>query len=80
MKRTLIILTLSMALWNSTAITAMDYPAWQDPLLQGYIEKTTAEDKKIYFYNIAHRYVTSSAYDWLDRINEDLNRLSKPFA
>ena len=61
------------ALWVPFTGICQGFPAVEDSLLQGYAQERSALEKQRYFYQIPDRYLSSSAYDWLDRINEDLN-------
>ena len=44
-----------------------------ESLLQSYNEKVTPDEKLSYFFQTGDRYTFHSAYDWLDRVNADLN-------
>ena len=73
MKNIRVVLSFLWVMALSGSGTAQDFAVGEDTLLQGYVQQTTPEAKRAYFYQTADRYSKSSAYDWLDRINDDLN-------
>ena len=74
MKKGLIILICFGMLKGMPVLLAQEMTAVEDALLQDYASKSTPVEKRTFFYQTEERYAQSSAYDWLDRINEDLNK------
>ena len=72
MKRVPNIICCLWILGASLAGSAQEFSIADDVLLQGYIQKETAEEKHRYFFQTPNRYTNSSAYDWLDQINADM--------
>ncbi len=73
MKKSLIILCFLAGLAFPARGIGQDFTIPGESFLQTYSEKGTAEEKLSYFYQTSDRYTFHSAYDWLDRINADLN-------
>jgi two-component sensor histidine kinase len=74
MKKVLILISCLSVLGGMPVLSGQELPTAEDTLLKDYRAKTTPEDKRAFFYKTEQRYARSTAYDWLDRINEDLNR------
>ncbi|MFZ9002920.1 MAG: histidine kinase, partial [Robiginitalea sp.] len=73
MKKSLTVFLFLFILGLSSPISGQQYPVSVDSLLQTYENKQTAAEKLAYFFQTKDRYASHSAYDWLDRINADLN-------
>ena len=73
MKKSLTVFLFLFILGLSSPISGQQYPVSVDSLLQTYENKQTAAEKLVYFFQTKDRYASHSAYDWLDRINADLN-------
>jgi two-component sensor histidine kinase len=77
MKKSLTVYFFLLMLGLSSAISGQQYPVSVDSLLQTYEDKQTSAEKLRYFYETKDRYFSHSAYDWLDRINTDLNAANR---
>ena len=77
MKKSLTVYFFLLMLGLSSSISGQQYPVSVDSLLQTYEDKQTSAEKLRYFYDTKDRYISHSAYDWLDRINTDLNTANR---
>ena len=77
MKKSLTVYIFLLMLGLSSAISGQQYPVSVDSLLQTYENKQTSAEKLRYFYETKDRYISHSAYDWLDLINADLNAANR---
>ena len=77
MKKSLTVFFFLLMLGYSSPVSGQQYPVSVDSLLQTYESKQTAAEKLAYFFQTKDRYTSHSAYDWLDRINADLNEATR---
>lgn len=54
-------------------VSGNSLPSQDQTSLDNYIQQVTAGEKLQYFLKTTDRYDANSAYDWLDRVNTDLN-------
>ena len=73
MKKSLIIICFLVGVAFPTSGIGQEFAMPGESFLQTYSEKETAAEKLSFFYQTSDRYTFHSAYDWLDRINADLN-------
>lgn len=73
MKKSLIIICFLAGIALPFSGLGQEFAVPEESLLQSYTEKESAEEKLSYFFQTPDRYTFHSAYDWLDRINSDLN-------
>jgi two-component sensor histidine kinase len=73
MKKSLLILCLLSVFAYPGHGVGQEFAVPEESLLQAYNEKESPGEKLSYFFQATDRYKSLSAYDWLDRINADLN-------